>query len=196
MVNASSGPFRAGGVLPQLLISRHVSIKEMYALYHVLRQFCTQFTDALGRSQVFVDVDNQSVMGAFKRGQAKDPGTHALLVQLFDLEHGFMLALKWIPTAANSIVDAISRLSRESIIRLHPCAFRGVWKALDPFSNNLMACTASAQRIPMSSHALPFFSQYGCAESSGVDVLARRMFRDCQVRESMHSDTVSLRRLW
>ena len=45
---------------------------------------------------MFVDVDNQSVVGAFKRGRAKDPGTHALLVQLFDLqvEHGFILTYR------------------------------------------------------------------------------------------------------
>lgn len=74
----------------------------MHALYHVLRQFRTRYPDALRRAQVFVDVDDQSVLGAFKRGRAKDPGTHALLVQLFDLqvEHGFMLKLKWIPTAS------------------------------------------------------------------------------------------------
>ena len=41
---------------------------------------------------------------AFNRGRAKNRETHALLVQLFELqvEHGFMLSLKWIPTAENS----------------------------------------------------------------------------------------------
>ena len=97
----------------------------MYVLYHVLRQYCTRYLDALRRAQLFVDVDNQSVVGAFKRWQAKDPGIHALLAQLFDLqgEHGFMLTLKWILTASNSIANALSRPSRESIIRLHPSTF-------------------------------------------------------------------------
>ena len=122
VVNASSGPFRAGGVSLQHWISRYINSKEMYALYHVLWQFCTRLPDALRRAQVFVDVDNQSVVGAFKRGRANDPGTHALLVQLFDLqvEHGFMLTLKRIPTAANGITDASSRPSRGSIIRCTP----------------------------------------------------------------------------
>ena len=122
-------------------------------MYYVLRLFCTRFPDALRRAQVFVDVDNQSVVGAFKRGRAKDPGTHALLVQRFDLqvEHRFMLTLRWIPTAANGIADAISQPSRESIIGRHPRAFRIVWEALGPFSIDLMASTASSQRIPGSS---------------------------------------------
>ena len=175
-VNAGSGPFRVGGVFPQHWISIHINRKEMYALYYVLRRFCTRFPDVFRRAQVFVDVDNQSVVGALKRGRAKDPGTHALLVQLFDLqvEHAFVLTLKWIPTAANGIADAISRPSRESIIRLHPGAFQNVWEALGPFSINLMASTASAQRIPGSSHTLPFFSQYDCP---GSDVLAQDVCR-------------------
>ena len=65
----------------------------------------------------------------------------------------------------------------ESIARLHPGAFRSVRKALGPFSIDLMASTASAQRIPRSSRTLPFFSQYDCAESLGVDVLAQDVSR-------------------
>ena len=179
VVNASSGPFRAGGVFPQNWLSRHINSKEMYALYHVLRQFCTRYPEALRRAQVLIDVDNQSVVGAFKRGRAKDPVTHALLVQLFDIqvEYGFLLTLKWIPTAANGVADAISRPSRESIIGLQPDAFRRVWDEWGPFSIDLMASTASAQRIPQSTETLPFFSQYDCEGSLGVDVLAQDVSR-------------------
>ena len=48
-------------------------------------------------------------MGAFNRGRAKNRGTHAMLVQLFTLqvEHGFMLLLKWIPMAENGVADTI-----------------------------------------------------------------------------------------
>ena len=69
-----------------------------------------------------------------------------MLVQRFDLqvEHGFMLTLKWIPSAANGIADATSRPSRESFFRLHPGTFRIMWEALGPFSIDLMASTASA----------------------------------------------------
>ena len=64
-------------------------------------------------------------MGAFRKGRANDLVSHALLVQLFELqvEFCFMLSLKWVPTADNGITDAISRPSRESVIRLQPRAF-------------------------------------------------------------------------
>lgn len=67
---------------------------EMYALYHLLLQFC-QRPDQLRRAQVVVDVDNQSVVGAFKRGRAKNRAMHDLLILLFDLqvEHEFLLSL-------------------------------------------------------------------------------------------------------
>ena len=119
------------------------------------------------------------MVGAFKRGRAKDPATRALLVNLFDLqvEYGFILTLKWIPTAANSVADAISRPSRESIVRLQPDAFRLVWDDLGPFKIDLMASTESAKHIPRSTSTSPFFSQYDCARSSGVDVLAQDFSR-------------------
>lgn len=118
----------------------------MYALYHLPRQFCTRHPEALRRAQVRIGVDSQSVVGAFKRGRAKDSVTHALLTQLFDLQvaHDFLLTLKWIPTASNAVADSISRPSRESIIRLHPDAFQVVWNELSPFNIDLMACAASA----------------------------------------------------
>lgn len=114
-------------------------------------------------------------MGAFKRGRATNSAAHALLVQLFDLqvEYIFLLSLKWIPTAEIAVADAISRPSREAIIRITPPAFREVWDTLGPFNVDLMTCTASALRPPESDHSLPFFSQYDCAGSAGTDVLAQ-----------------------
>ena len=58
-----------------------------------------------------VDVDNKSVVGAFRKGRAEDPVTHGLLVKLFTLqvEFGFLLTLKWVPTTDNGIADAVSR---------------------------------------------------------------------------------------
>ena len=57
----------------------------MYALCHLLRQFYERHPDVLRRAQVLIDVDNQSVVGAFNRGRAKNRETHALMVQLFAL---------------------------------------------------------------------------------------------------------------
>lgn len=179
VVNATTGPFHAGGVFPEEWLTRHINSKEMFALYHVLLQFCTRHPDALRRAQLLVDVDNESVVGAFRKGRAKDPVSHSLLVQLFSLQvdFGFMLSLKWVPTADNGIADAISRPSRESVIRLKPLAFQQLWAALGPFNFDLMASSESAQRDPGSNDRLPFFSQHDCEGSSGVNVLAQDVSR-------------------
>lgn len=174
---AATDPFEAGGMFPPEWMSSHINLKEMYALYHVLLQFCQRHPDRLRRAQVFVDVDNQSVVGAFNRGRAKNRAAHELLIRLFDLqiEYDFLLSLKWVPTADNGVADAISRPSRETIIRLGPDAFRQLWQELGPFNIDLMACTASAQHSPSSGRALPFFSRYHCAGSMGVDVFAQNV---------------------
>ena len=145
MVNTTSGTFPAGGGLPSDWSSKHINQKEMYVLYHLMRQFRERHSDVLRRAQVLIDVDNQSVVRAFNRRRVKNRETHALLVQLFTLqvEHGFMLSLKWIPTAENGVADAISRPSRETIIRIAPVTFKALWDEIGPFNVDVMACTAS-----------------------------------------------------
>ena len=179
VVMSFGDPFKAGGVFPHDWLNKHINKNEMYAIYHLLRQVCTRRPEALRRAQVLIKVDNQSVVGAFNRDRAKDRETHALLVQLFDLqvEYGFMLSLKWVPTADNGVADAISRPSRDSIIRLTPEAFRALWDDLGPFNVDLMASTASAQRVPGNAGTLPFFSQFHCEGSSGADVLSQDVSR-------------------
>ena len=94
VVNTTSGTFPAGGVFLPDWLSKQINQK-MYALYHLLRQFCERHPDVLRRAQVLIEVDNQSVVG-FNRVRAKNRETHALLVQLFALqmEHGFTLSFK------------------------------------------------------------------------------------------------------
>ena len=115
----------AGGVFPQEWLSKHINQKEMYALYHLLLQFCHRHPESLRRAQVSIDVDNEAVVGAFNRGRAENRDAHDLLIQLFNLQvsHEFMLSLKWIPTAENGVADAISRPSRDELIRLKQDAF-------------------------------------------------------------------------
>ncbi|CAB1114975.1 unnamed protein product [Ectocarpus sp. CCAP 1310/34] len=95
IVYVEDGPFRAGVVFPPDRLSKHINQKEMYALYHMLRQYCERHPNALRRAQVLINVDNPSAVGAFARGRAKNCETHALLVQLFDLQVqcGFLLSL-------------------------------------------------------------------------------------------------------
>ena len=83
-----------------------------------------------------------------------------------------MLSLKSIPTTENGVADAISRPSRYVIIRIAPAAFRVLWDEMGSFNMDLMACSASVLRSPVSGEALPFFSQYACTGSAGTGVLA------------------------
>ena len=78
VVNAGSGPIRAGRMLPHEWLSQHINSKEMYPLYRVRRQFCARLPDILRHAQVLINVDNQSRVGAFKRGKAKDRKTRAI----------------------------------------------------------------------------------------------------------------------
>eukprot|EP00752_Nemacystus_decipiens_P016750 g14988.t1 len=166
--------FRAGGVFPSEWMPKHINFKEMYALHHLLLQFCEAHPEVLRRAQVLIDVDNTAVVGAFTRGRAKVRAAHDLLVQMFRLQvdYGFLLSLKWVPTAENVVADAISRPSRDTIIRLKREVFLALYERLGPFNIDLMACAASVQSSP---RGLPlrFFSQCSCVGTAGADVLAQ-----------------------
>ena len=73
-----------GGVFLPDVLSKHISHKKIYGLYHLLRQFCTRHTDVLRRAQVLIARDKQPVVGALSRGRARNRETHVLLVHLFE----------------------------------------------------------------------------------------------------------------
>ena len=76
-----------------------------------------------------------------------------------------------------------SRIRDKSQGRLPSCSIRGggsrlgVDSSFQPgecsFNVDLMACTASVVRSPLTGGALPFSSQYDCAGSAGTDVFAQ-----------------------
>ena len=177
VVYTAGEPFEARGVFPQQWLSKHINQKETYALYHLLLQFCERYPEGLRRAQVLIDVDNQSVVGAFNRGRAKNRDVHDLLIDMFDLQicYAFLLPLKWVPTAANGVADAISRPSRDTLAQLSAAAFGKLWEHFGPFNIDLMACAASVQRSPETGVALPFFSRYHCEGTAGVDVFAKNL---------------------
>lgn len=158
------GRLPPGGVFPGGLVVRaHQPEGE---LYYLLRQFYTRSPEVFRRAQVLVDVDNQSVVGSFNRGRARNRET-------MRVQYDFMPSLRWVPTEENGVADAISRPSREATVRISPAAFEHVWGELGPFVIDLMACTASALRHPGSQEPLPFFPRHDCPGSAGVDVLAQ-----------------------
>lgn len=140
-----------------------------------LLQFCQRHPDALRRVQVSWVGTTSRFWELSTSGAPKKRVTPDLLVRLLDfqLKHGFMLPLKWVPTAANGVADAISRPSRDTVMQLVSAAFRRVWDTLGPFKIDLMACTAALKRLPRTGDPLFSFSRYDCAGSQSVDFLAQ-----------------------
>ena len=65
--------FTRGGVLAEEWLTRHINSKDMFALYeyHVLFQFCTRHPATSRRAQLLVNVDNESILGAFRKGRGQ-----------------------------------------------------------------------------------------------------------------------------
>lgn len=64
----------AGTIFPEEWLSRHINEKDMYALFHLLLQFCQVYLDTLRQAQVLMDGDNESVVGACNRAGAVESG--------------------------------------------------------------------------------------------------------------------------
>ena len=84
---------------------------------------------------MLIDVTNQSAVGDFTRGSAKNRKTQALLMQLFALlvEYGLKLSHQSISTAENKVADAISRPSREDNNHIASTSLESVWEEVGPF---------------------------------------------------------------
>lgn len=176
VVHAPDGLFQAGGVLPRPWLPTHINQKESWRSTTSCTSFALDIQKSCGERK-------SSWMWAVKRSGGRltvgdqNRVLHELLIPLFDLqfENGFVLSLKWVPTAENVIADIISRPLREAVPQLLPAAFQLLWDAMGPFDIDLMACTASAQVSPVTGLRLPFFARYSCPGSPGRDVLAQNV---------------------
>ena len=170
------GEFSAGGGFPHEWLPPHINGKEMFALLEVLAECCRGHPEELRRAQLVMDVDNRSVVDAFKKGRSRNPTTHAMLEKLFELQvaEGFWLSLRWVPTADNTSADAIARPGRDEIIRLRSTTFRQLRAFFGELTVDLMASSENAQQGQTGGtgeqRRLPFFSRYQCEGSTGVDV--------------------------
>lgn len=128
-------------------------------------------------------------MHAFNKGRAKDPRIHALLVKLFNLqlEQGFWRSLKWVPTHENATADAVSRPSRQAMVRMRPRAFRRVWETFGELNVDLM----QLRNRHRSSHQGHPYQEPTChsSPSTSVRVPQGLMFwhRTCLKYRGLHS---------
>ena len=108
---ASGGICLAGGDVPTRLVVEACQPERYVCPWPSPLTVLRTTSGRVAESTSFIDVDNQSVVGAFNRRCAKNRETHALLVQLLELH------------VENEVADAISEPSREAIIRRAPAAF-------------------------------------------------------------------------
>lgn len=176
VVSLPQETFEVGGGFPRQWLSRPINGKETFALLEVLTECCRSRPGALHRAQVLMEVDNSATVAAFRKGRSSNPINHALLVRLFELQvqHGFWLTLRWVPSAENQAADAITRPSIHELVRLRAHVFRTLEHFFGSFTVDLMASSENAQHSSgltgTSPARLPFFSRYHCEGSAGIDV--------------------------
>lgn len=80
------GEFSAGGGFPREWLTCHINGKGMLTLIEVLIECCRRYPGELRRAQLVMDIDNLSMVDAFKKGRSRNPDSHAMLVKLFELQ--------------------------------------------------------------------------------------------------------------
>ena len=73
VVSMPGGEFSAGGGFPREWLPRHINANEMFALLEVLTECCRAHPEQLRRAQLEINVDNRSVVDAFKKGGRETP---------------------------------------------------------------------------------------------------------------------------
>lgn len=173
--------FEAAGDFTDEWVKAHINEKEGFALQETLRLYSAEFPAQIRGSTVVVDVDNQALFYAHRKGKSGNRRIHEVISELFwlQMEVDFTLTLRWVRSEDNKEADDLSRPAAEEYVRLEPLAFGVLWSTFGGFDMDLMATTASAQRIPAGNvgegSSLPFYSRYNTAGSSGTDVLSQNI---------------------
>ena len=111
--------FRAGADLLVELASTHINLQEAYALQQTLEMYCADHSAQIAGSTLVSDIDNKVFHDSFKRGRAKDTLMHKMIVDLFwlQVEHDFILKLRWVNSKTNGEADALSRPGSNDYVR-------------------------------------------------------------------------------
>ena len=125
-----------------------------------------------------VDVDN-TMFHAFRKGLTRNERMQDLIKSLFwlQVDFDFTFKLKWVCSADNKDADDLTRPGAVEHMRLGQRCFGRLWEEWEGFDMDLMATGTSVQWIPGGGHdadrALPFYSRYHTAGTTGVDVLGQ-----------------------
>lgn len=171
-----SAVFRVAGDFPDEWIDKHINEKEAYALQHLLELLCEDRPEQVKGSTLMIDVDNQALFFAVKKGRSKNTIMHNIVMGLFWLQVSadFTLKVQWVRSKDNAEADDLSRPEADAYVRLEAAEFAKVceWAGQD-FDMDLMATPASAQRLPGKDVPLPFYSRFHTQGCAGVDVLSQ-----------------------
>ena len=120
------GPFKSLNVLkeaadfPAEWIGVHINVKETFVLHEVLCLLVAQYPDHLSGIILAVDVDNTTMVHAFRKGRAGDERMHDLIKSLFwlQVDSDSTLTLKWVCSADNRDADDLTRPGAVAPVRL------------------------------------------------------------------------------
>ena len=154
-------------------------MKETFALHEGLRLLVAQYPDHLSGTTLVVDVDNTTMVHAFRKGRARDERMHDLIKPLFwlQVDSDFTLKLKWVCSADNRDAGDLIRPGAVENVQLEQRCFGRLSEEWGGFDVDLMATGTSVQWIPgggqHADRALPFYARYHTDGTAGVDVLGQ-----------------------
>jgi hypothetical protein len=143
--------------------------KEALALYCTLQSVIHLLWD----HRVDVLVDNRGLVDAWDGLRGSSVALVSVLKNVFflSLEFNTAISLTWVPSKANP-ADALSRALSRRDAMLHSLLRAKLWRALGPFSFDLMAL-GSNSFSSSTFGPLPFFSESHCPGFSGLNVFAQ-----------------------
>ena len=122
--------FKAAGDYPAAWYNAHINVKKTLTLHEVLKLATTTHSGYLKGSTAVVDVDNEPMHDAFKKGRSRNTPTHDLLTKLFWLQviEEFTVELRWVCSEANWAADSLTRPERTEHVRLSQAVFDKLWE--------------------------------------------------------------------
>ena len=127
------------------MASTHINMQEGYALQQTLEMYCADHSAQIAGSTLVSDIYDKVFHHSFKRGRAKNILMHEMIVDLFwlQVEHDFILKLRWVNPKANAEADALSRPGSDDCVRSDAAVFGSLSTWAGGFDTDLMATPAS-----------------------------------------------------
>ena len=163
------------------MASTRINLHEGYALQQTLEMYCADHSAQIAGSTLVSDIDNEVFHDSFKRGRAKNTLMHEMFVGSIwlQVEHDFILQLRWVNSKASAEADALSRPGSDDYVRLDAAVFGSLYTWAGGFDMDLMATPASVHQKWVAGRKtqenIPLYSRYRTSGCAGVDVLTQNV---------------------